>query len=206
MIGIIDYGVGNINAFKNIYKQLNISIKTVNKESDLIDVEKIILPGVGHFDYAMTRFQDSGMVDKINQMVTQENVPVVGICVGMQMMAKRSDEGELPGLGWIDADVKKFDSNLSFGQTQLPLPHMGWNDIQSLRTSPILTGLENAQFYFLHSYYFICNDENDKIATTNYGKNFTCAANHKNVYGIQFHPEKSHKYGIQLLKNFAELC
>lgn len=207
MIGIIDYGVGNISAFRNIYKQLNIPVKTVSKESDLIDVQKIILPGVGHFDYAMTRFQDSGMVDKINQMVVQQNVPVVGICVGMQMMAKRSDEGNLPGLGWIDAEVKKFDSNLVVGQTQLPLPHMGWNDIKSERVTPILTGLENdAQFYFLHSYYFVCNDQKDKIATTNYGADFTCAANHNNVYGVQFHPEKSHKYGIQLLKNFAELC
>ena len=155
----------------------------------------------------MTRFQDSGMVDRINQMVVQQNTPVVGICVGMQMMAKRSDEGVLPGLGWIDAQVKKFDSGLSLGQTKLPLPHMGWNDIRSERTSPILKGLEdNTQFYFLHSYYFVCNDDKDKIATTNYGADFTCAANHKNVYGVQFHPEKSHKYGIQLLKNFAELC
>ncbi len=207
MVGIIDYGVGNISAFRNIYKQLNIHVKTVSKESELIDVEKIILPGVGHFDYAMTRFQDSGMVDKINQMVVQQNTPVVGICVGMQMMAKRSDEGVLPGLGWIDAEVKKFDSGITVGHTKLPLPHMGWNDIRSERTTPILTGLENdAQFYFLHSYYFVCNDDKDKIATTNYGVDFTCAANHKNIYGVQFHPEKSHKYGIQLLKNFAELC
>lgn len=207
MVGIIDYGVGNISAFRNIYKQLNIPVKIVSKETDLTDVEKIILPGVGHFDYAMTRFHDSGMVEKINQMVIHENTPVVGICVGMQMMAKRSDEGILPGLGWIDAEVKKFDSSLTVGQTKLPLPHMGWNDIRSERTTPILTGLENdAQFYFLHSYYFVCNDENDRIASTNYGADFTCAANHKNVYGVQFHPEKSHKYGIQLLKNFAELC
>lgn len=207
MVGIIDYGVGNISAFRNIYKQLNIPVKIVSKEADLTDVEKIVLPGVGHFDYAMTRFKDSGMIEKINQMVFHEKTPVIGICVGMQMMANRSDEGVLPGLGWIDAEVKKFDSSLTVGQTKLPLPHMGWNDIRTERTTPILTGLENdAQFYFLHSYYFVCNDENDKIASTNYVADFTCAANHKNVYGVQFHPEKSHKYGIQLLKNFADLC
>lgn len=207
MVGIIDYGVGNISAFRNIYKQLNIPVKIVSKEADLTDVEKIVLPGVGHFDYAMTRFKDSGMVEKINQMVIHEKTPVIGICVGMQMMAKRSDEGVLAGLGWIDAEVKKFDSSLTVGRTKLPLPHMGWNDIRPERTTPILTGLENdAQFYFLHSYYFVCNDENDKIASTNYGADFTCAANHSNVYGVQFHPEKSHKYGIQLLKNFADLC
>lgn len=207
MVGIIDYGVGNISAFRNIYKQLNIPVKIVSKEADLTDVEKIVLPGVGHFDYAMTRFKDSGMVEKINQMVVHEKMPVIGICVGMQMMAKRSDEGVLPGLGWIDAEVKKFDSSLKVGRTTLPLPHMGWNDIRPERTTPILIGLENeAHFYFLHSYYFVCNDENDKIASTNYGTDFTCAANHNNVYGVQFHPEKSHKYGIQLLKNFADLC
>lgn len=207
MIGIINYGVGNISAFKNIYKQLNIPIKIVSSENELDDVSKIILPGVGHFDYAMTRFQDSGMVNRVNQMVMQDKTPVVGICVGMQMMAKRSDEGELAGLGWIDAEVKKFDPDLTMGKMQLPLPHMGWNDIEKSGNSPILEGLDHSsRFYFLHSYYFVCNNPNDIIAQTNYGGIYTSAANHENVYGIQFHPEKSHKYGIQLLKNFAELC
>ena len=207
MVGIINYGVGNISAFKNIYKQLNIPIKLVSSESELTDVTKLILPGVGHFDYAMTRFQDSGMVESVNQMVINDKIPVVGICVGMQMMAKRSDEGTLSGLGWIDAEVKKFDADLMLGQTKLPLPHMGWNDVVPLKSSPILSGLEqDAQFYFLHSYYFVCNNNENAIASTNYGNTFTCAANNENIYGIQFHPEKSHKYGIQLLKNFAELC
>jgi glutamine amidotransferase len=207
MVGVIDYGVGNISAFRNIYKHLNIPAISVSKESDLSDIKKIILPGVGHFDYAMSKFQDSSMLDRVNKMVLEQNIPVLGICVGMQMMAKCSDEGVLPGLGWIDAKVKKFDSGFTVGESRLPLPHMGWNDVVTEKATPILKGLENdSQFYFLHSYYFMCNDENDIVAKTNYGADFTCAVNHKKVYGVQFHPEKSHKYGIQLLKNFAELC
>jgi glutamine amidotransferase len=207
MIGVIDYGVGNISAFRNIYKHLNIPAISVTKESDLNDVNKLILPGVGHFDYAMSKFQDSCMLERVNKMVVEQNIPVLGICVGMQMMAICSDEGCLPGLGWIDAKVKKFDPDFTIGSTRLPLPHMGWNDIVMEKESPILKGLEyDSQFYFLHSYYFRCNNPDDIIAKTNYGANFTCAINHEKVYGVQFHPEKSHKYGIKLLKNFAQLC
>jgi glutamine amidotransferase len=207
MIGIIDYGVGNINAFINILKQIGVPYKRVSNESELVNVQKLILPGVGHFDYAMKRFQDSGMIDKINKMVLQQNTPVLGVCVGMQMMANNSDEGILPGLGWINAEVKKFDSTQLIGNEPLPLPHMGWNDITLEKFSPILSGLENnSHFYFLHSFYFVCHVDSDRIATANYGSNFTCVANHKNVFGVQFHPEKSHNYGIKLLKNFSEIC
>ena len=207
MVGIIDYGVGNISAFRNIYKYLNIPVIFVTKDSDLNEVKKIILPGVGHFDYAMSKFQDSGMFDEVNKMVMKQNIPVLGICVGMQMMAMCSDEGEIPGLGWIDGEVKKFDSGFTVVKTSLPLPHMGWNDIETMKSTPIFKGFNHdSQFYFLHSYFIRCNNQNDIIAQTNYGAVFTCAVNHNNIYGVQFHPEKSHKYGIQLLKNFAELC
>ena len=207
MIGIINYGVGNISAFVNIYKQLNIPLKIVSRESDLLDVSKIILPGVGHFDYAMTKFQASGMKDLIDKMVTIDKVPVIGICVGMQMMARRSDEGVLDGLGWIDADVKRFDADTYYRNMALPLPHMGWNDVYTVKSSPLLKHLEeDAKFYFLHSYYFVCHNQDNIVATAEYGAKFTCISNHGNVYGIQCHPEKSHKYGVQLLKNFAELC
>ena len=205
MIAIINYGVGNIRAFVNIYKQLDIPVKIASSESDLSDVSKLILPGVGNFDYAMTRFLESGMYEKVNKLVTDDKVPIAGVCVGMQMMAKSSDEGKLNGLGWIDATVKKFDEKQDF--LPLPIPHMGWNDLSSISNNPILTNLhENAKFYFLHSYYLKCVSNNYTIATSEYGIKFSCAVNHENIYGIQFHPEKSHKYGIQLLKNFAELC
>lgn len=205
MIVLIDYGVGNISAFLNIYKRLNIPVRTAKTVAELEGAEKLILPGVGHFDYAMQRFNGSGMRETVDQMVRTEKRPVIGICVGMQMMAKSSDEGLLPGLGWIDAHVEKFsDSQRS---AKMPLPHMGWNDVYALKNNPLFTGLEqDARFYFLHSYYFNCTLPQDAVAEAEYGIRFTAAVNHENVYGIQCHPEKSHHFGIQLLKNFAELC
>jgi len=204
MIAIIDYGVGNIRAFANIYKQLNVPIKVVQNFTDLNDVTKLILPGVGAFDHAMTQLNQSGMREALDDLVMNKNIPVIGICVGMQMLAKSSDEGTLPGLGWIDASVKKFDESKILYTTHLP--HMGWNDVKPIKENPILTGLEvDAKFYFLHSYYFQCNDNENTVASTNYGIEFTCVVNRNNIYGVQFHPEKSHQYGIQLLNNFAKI-
>lgn len=205
MIALIDYGVGNINAFINIYKQLNILIKVAKNENDLDEeISKIILPGVGHFDYAMQRFNDSGMRQKVDDFVLNKELPVIGICVGMQMMANRSEEGMLEGLGWINADVVKFSEEQR--SDKMPLPHMGWNDVR-YRENKIFNGFDDTpKFYFLHSYYFCCNEDSDIVAQSEYGTKFTSVANYKNRYGIQFHPEKSHRYGIQLLKNFAEQC
>jgi glutamine amidotransferase len=204
MIAIIDYGVGNIRAFVNIYKQLNVSIKIAQTAEDLTGVSKLILPGVGSFDYAMQRLEQSGMGPTLNELVLNNEVPIIGICVGMQMLAKSSDEGELPGLGWIDATVKKFDASKIKYSTHLP--HMGWNDVKPVVENKLLIGLESeAKFYFLHSYYFQCNQQVDEIAICEYGIDFTCAVNFKNIYGVQFHPEKSHQYGIQLLQNFSNL-
>lgn len=204
MITIIDYGVGNIRAFINIYKRLNIPIRIAKKTEDLEGVSKIILPGVGSFDYAMERLEQSGMRPKLNELVLEKKLPVIGICVGMQMLANGSDEGNLPGLGWIDASVRKFDVNKISFLTHLP--HMGWNDVIPATENKLLKGLEkDAKFYFLHSYYFHCNQENHSIAKSEYGISFSCAVNSDNIYGVQFHPEKSHEYGICLLKNFANL-
>ena len=204
MITIVNYGVGNIRAFTNIYKKLNIPIKIAQTVEDLKGATKLILPGVGAFDHAMEQLQHSGMRECLDELVIQNNVPVVGICVGMQMLAHSSDEGILPGLGWMDASVKKFDISKINYSTHLP--HMGWNDIKSVKQNDILKGLENnAKFYFLHSYYFHCNNQTDTIAVTEYGIEFSCAVNKNNIYGVQFHPEKSHQYGIQLLNNFANL-
>ena len=204
MITIIDYGVGNINAFVNVYKRLDVPVKVAKTKEDLVGAQKLILPGVGHFDHAMTQLNNSGMRETLDKMVLIDKVPVIGICVGMQMMANNSDEGSMEGLKWINASVRKFDESKINQKTRLP--HMGWNDVKPVKEIQLFNGLEkDAIFYFLHTYYFECNNENDVMAVTEYGGEFASAAYHENKYGIQFHPEKSHSYGETLLHNFAKL-
>lgn len=204
MITIVDYGLGNIKAFVNVYERLNIPIKIAKTKYDLNDASKIIIPGVGAFDYAMEQLNKSGMRDELENKVIRDNVPVIGICVGMQILAKSSEEGKLPGLGWVDGEVLKFDINNIPYKTRLP--HMGWNNINPIAESTLLNGFNNeSRFYFLHSYYFVCNNQQDIISTTQYGIDFSSAINHNNIFGIQFHPEKSHSNGVSLLNNFAKL-
>jgi len=205
MITIIDYGLGNIRAFVNVYERLNIKTKIAHKSGDIEGATKIILPGVGAFDYAMSQLNSSGMRDELEKQVLIYRIPVIGICVGMQMLAKSSDEGKLSGLGWIDGNVKLFDAATIPYKTQLP--HMGWNTIEpNNKKNSLLNGFDNqSRFYFLHSYYFVCNNSEDIICSTEYGIKYTSAVNNGNIFGIQFHPEKSHSNGVQLLHNFAKL-
>lgn len=204
MITLINYGLGNLKAFENLYKRLNILVKIANTTDDLEDTEKLILPGVGAFDHAMTQLNSSGMREKLDDLVLNKRIPILGICVGMQMLAKSSEEGVLPGLGWIEGQVKIFDiSKIRF---KTKLPHMGWNTINPTKESQLLAGFNNSsRFYFLHSFYFECESDSSSIATTEYGIKYSSAIHCSNVYGVQFHPEKSHSNGIQLLKNFANL-
>lgn len=201
MIGIIDYGVGNIRAFANIYDHAGCAYKIVNSVKDLIGVKKILLPGVGAFDYAMSMLRRSGLCDMLDNLVLNEKMPVLGVCVGMQIMASSSEEGECQGLGWIPGKVKKINNS-----NGLPLPHMGWNSIDIQKKSPIFhkIGAENG-FYFLHSYYFECDGDREVLATTVYSGSFSSVVGGDHIFGIQCHPEKSHGDGIQLLKNFGDL-
>ena len=204
MITIIDYGLGNIRAFVNVYERLNIKTRVAHSADDLKAASKIILPGVGAFDHAMSQLNQSGMRKELEKQVFINKVPVIGICVGMQILAKSSDEGILPGLGWIDGIVKIFDASKINYKTRLP--HMGWNTIRPVNDNPLMLGFNaESRFYFLHSYYFVCNNAENVISTTEYGITYASAINRENIFGIQFHPEKSHSNGIQLLHNFAKL-
>jgi imidazole glycerol-phosphate synthase subunit HisH len=191
MITIINYGLGNVRAFANLYKRMNVPAVIATRAADLEGASKLILPGVGAFDHAMELLDGSG-------------IPILGVCVGMQILAGSSDEGRLPGLGWIDGRVRRFDEATLHQPSRLP--HMGWNDVVPASGAQLFAGLEqDSRFYFLHSYYFDCASNDNVLATSEYGIAFGSAVRSKNIYGVQFHPEKSHDYGVRLLKNFAEL-
>ena len=200
-VAIVNYGLGNIQAFVHIYQRLNLFVEVAETPKQLAKAEKIVLPGVGAFDWAMKRLNDSGLRDTLDELVLHQQVPILGVCVGMQMMAQRSEEGALPGLGWIEADVVRFNSTQS---GEAPLPHMGWNDVHSVTDDPLFQGIEVPRYYFLHSYCIVPRSNDDVIATAVYGEKFTAAVRNGNVLGTQFHPEKSHQWGIDLLRNFAE--
>jgi glutamine amidotransferase len=204
MISIVDYGLGNIQAFLNAFKRMNIEAKTAGTPEELHGAEKVILPGVGHFDHAMDQLDRSGMRDTLDSLVLEKQVPVLGICVGMQMLGTSSSEGTRPGLNWIPGRVSGFSEWEP--AKALPLPHMGWNDVTPRSGTGLFDHLDDeARFYFLHSFFFRPDDPDATAAVASYGADFTCAVNARNIHGVQFHPEKSHHFGMQLLKNFAEL-
>ncbi len=203
MIGIIDYGLGNINAISNIYNKLKIQNIIISSPKDFDKSEKFILPGVGAFDSAMTLLNKSNFILEIQRQIFEKNKKILGICVGMQIFAKNSSEGKNSGLKWINADVRKINSE---NQNNFRLPHMGWNSIKITNNDLLLSGLEEDEyFYFCHSYYFNCVNKKNILAETNYGHEFPCVIKNDNIYGIQFHPEKSHDSGLKILKNFALL-
>lgn len=204
MIHIVDYGLGNIGAFLTLYKRQNVPAVAVTTGDELAQADHILLPGVGSFDHAMQLLNASGMRETLDHMVKEKQVPVLGVCVGMQILGDASDEGRDAGLGWIPGRIRDLGGRGPAHQG-LPLPHMGWNDIAPTRPIPLLKDIADPRYYFLHSFYFDNADPADSAATVGYGSDFTCIVNRGNVWGVQFHPEKSHSFGMALLKNFAAL-
>lgn len=203
MIGIIDYGLGNISAISNIYTKLKIKNTIVNTIEDFDTSEKFILPGVGAFDSAINLLYKSNFVSEIHKQIFVKKKKILGICVGMQIFAKNSSEGKTLGLEWFNANVKKINQQ---SRNNLRLPHMGWNSIKITSNDLLLRDLEDSEyFYFCHSYYFNCINQKNVLAITNYGHEFPSIVKNENIYGIQFHPEKSHDSGVKILKNFALL-
>lgn len=204
MIVIVDYGCGNLNAFINSFKRLNKKAIVATKREHLRNAKNIILPGVGSFDHVMKSFNNSGLREEVEKKVFNDNVRVLGVCAGMQIMSNSSEEGIEQGLGWIPGEVKKIEKDQLIYPTKLP--HMGWNEISHPNNNPLLKEIKDrSRFYFVHSYYFECQNESDILAKTDYGKSFACAINKKNIFGVQFHPEKSHQNGQKLLNNFTEI-
>ncbi len=205
MIGIIDYGSGNIAALTNIFRQARIEFSHCARPAELAAADRFLLPGVGAFDPTMDQLTRSGMLDALADQVFGRNRPVLGICVGMHLLAEGSEEGSLSGLGWIKGKVRKIDASRL---NSLPhLPHMGWNSVDLMRENPLFEGIDAERgFYFLHSYFFDVADADEIVATVQYGERLPCAVGRGLVHGVQFHPEKSHSNGVRLLKNFAELA
>ncbi len=203
MIVIIDYGIGNLASVLNMFKKIGIQDVCISNDINIISkADKLLLPGVGAFDTGMDNLEKSNLIPILNQKVLQEKVPILGICLGMQLLTKRSDEGVKNGLGWIDAETIKFNLN---PELKLKIPHMGWNYISVKKQNPLIDLESKNRFYFVHSYFVKCFDESQSIATTNHGIDYTCMVNKDNVFGAQFHPEKSLKFGMNLLTNFARL-
>ena len=204
MIVIVDYGMGNLGSIANMLKKVGAQAVVSGNGADLEKADKIILPGVGAFDTGMKNLRQLGLLPVLNGKVLRDKTPVLGVCLGMQLLTKGSQEGDLPGLGFIDAETIRFKFDKD--QANLKIPHMGWNSIKIKQESPLFADMyEDPRFYFVHSYHVVCRDEKDVLATSFYGYEFTSAVARENILGTQFHPEKSHKFGMKVYQNFVGL-
>jgi imidazole glycerol-phosphate synthase subunit HisH len=205
MIHVVHYGIGNVGSIRNMLHRLGVEAVLASDADGLREARKIILSGVGSFDRAMEELERRGLVDALNEKVQGDSVPILGVCLGMQLFTKGSEEGARPGLGWLDARTVLLPRGN--GDSALRLPHMGWNSISLKRETPLLEGLpEDKRFYFVHSYHVTCADTEPVAACAEYGIEFTCAVAKDRIYGTQFHPEKSHRFGMRVLENFALRC
>jgi glutamine amidotransferase len=202
MITIIDYKTGNIGSIQNILKRIGEESIITSDKAEIAKATKLILPGVGAFDTGMSNLMELDLIDILNEKVLIEKTPVLGICMGMQLLSERSDEGFLTGLGWINAETMRFNF---INTIEYKIPHMGWNFVKQHKESKLFTNMfPDSRFYFVHSYFLKANDPSDIITSTNYEIEFTSGIEKGNILGVQFHPEKSHKFGMKLLKNFVD--
>jgi glutamine amidotransferase len=202
MVTIIDYKTGNIGSIRNMLKKIGEESVITSQKDEIANATKLIFPGVGAFDTGMRNLKDLDLTDILNQKVLVDKVPVLGICLGLQLMSKMSEEGIQPGLGWINAETIRFNF---INTAEYKIPHMGWNFVFCKKESQLFTGMfPDARFYFVHSYYFKANDPSDILTSTRYEIEFTSSIEKGNILGVQFHPEKSHKFGMKLLRNFVD--
>jgi glutamine amidotransferase len=202
-ITIVDSGVNNVGSIQNMLKKIGVRSVVAKSREEVLRADKLILPGIGAFDAGMGALARAELIDALNTKALEQKTPVLGLCLGMQLMTRGSEEGSLPGLGWLNAETVRFDA-----ASGLKVPHMGWNLVAPAKESPIVSGWQpDSRFYFVHSYYVRCADRCDPLLTATYGPiSFDAGFQHENLFGVQFHPEKSHRFGMWFLKNFAELC
>lgn len=202
MLIILEYGIGNISSISNMLKKIGVPAKISGDPADVLQAEKLVLPGVGHFDHCMNELRKAPFFDALQQKVLEDRTPVLGVCVGHQMLFDKSEEGGTPGLGWIPGSVVRFKPE------EMPpgykIPHMAWTNVQPVNDSVLFKDIEEPRFYFVHSYYTQCDTQYVQ-ATAKYGIGFVASVKKDNIYGVQFHPEKSHKFGMRLYRNFSEV-
>ena len=206
-VTIVDYGMGNIGSIVNMLKKLGVTPAVASTPGEIEVASRLLLPGVGAFDAGMRHLDERGLTEALSRKAISERVPVLGICLGMQLLTLGSEEGTLPGLGWIEGEARRL-ATAGNGDRPLPLPHMGWNTVEILRRDDgLFAGMEGeVRFYFVHTFGVACRSPADVASTTTYGDEFVSALQHENVFGTQFHPEKSHRFGMQLLANFIRQC
>jgi imidazole glycerol-phosphate synthase subunit HisH len=202
-VAIVDYGMGNLHSVKRKLDRVGVHPQLTADPDELLRADKLVLPGVGHFGKAMEHLYTLGLVPALHEAVVERKTPILGICLGMQLFARHSEEGDAEGLGWIDAHVRRFAID---DTRRFKVPHMGWNGVRVARSSPMLEGVTaQTEFYFVHAYHVVCRDSEDVLCDTDYAYPFTSVVQRGNLYGVQFHPEKSHEAGEVLLRNFLYL-
>jgi len=204
MIVIVNYGLGNLESIRNMLKKVGFESVMSSNPEEIRKASKLILPGVGAFDSGMKNLNELKIIPVLEEEILEKKTPILGICLGMQLLTKKSEEGKMAGLGWIDAETIRFEFHEE--EEKLKIPHMGWNTIKCKKESTLFQDpFPEMRFYFVHSYHVVCQKGDDILTETHYGYDFTSSFQKENIIGVQFHPEKSHKFGMRLLKNFAEL-